>query len=181
MTGNVRVAEEVAMHCGKWTHFIGPLDNVRDGFTQSLSKLCLPFPNALQWRGFCLAGYYYTPQFLPLSSLDTCSTTQREGRCFFSYIKSELKCVSSCASFVEVDPYFYEKTSVEFNPRLPSKKQKKQKHRFIFPRNVTRSYFSVWTVQFSSDVGISESTAIQFLRPVMLSYFCCSVKRKKNL
>lgn len=35
-------------------------------------------------------------------------------------------------------------------------------------------------MQFSSNAGISASTATQFLKPVMLSYFCCSVKRKEN-
>lgn len=128
--------------------------------------------------------YEFITQFSPLPYLYTCSTTQRDGRGFVTNIERELKCVSLCVSFVEVDLFLWvDISSIRFS-FFPSRKQQQQQQnilRYVFPNDVTKGYLSVLIVQFISDVDISESTAMQFFRPVVLSYFWHSVQKEKKI
>lgn len=57
---------------------------------------------------------------------------------------------------------------------------KRHFNRFIFPSNVTRSYFSVWTVQFSSDAGILWKYSDTILKTSDTKLFLLFSEKKKN-
>lgn len=77
-----------------------------------------------------------------------------------------------CASLIEVHPLWLEEVSwIQF--LFPCNKHFIK--RWIFPNNVTKSNTSMWIVQLRL---LQMQT--QFFRPMVLSYFCRSVKRKKK-